>query len=191
MLHLLLALASATDLESTTLGALRMPLTPSEGHPSYMGVFEHAGAGAKTWQSDSPGFTCRGNVDLLEIVVEEASWPVEVPKKVTCLASDGKKVKARTEIVAKRHVAMFVAGGTLILPRDAGTAVIYDGPSPHPDVVVQQGKTGSLAIRCEVRPGPVLRVIVEPEAKDGSGQCVLKDNHGEVVRVPMKIVTAP
>ena len=189
MLWLLLP-ALANDLETTTLGALRMPLTPSEGHREYVGVFEHVGAATKTWQSDAAGFGCRPNGDLLEVVVDAATWPSVVPERVTCTASDGKKVKSDVRIAAKRHEAMFVPDGTLVLPRDKKAAVIFDGPAPNPNMVVQQGKSGSLAIRCEVKAGPVLRVVVDPEFDDGSGSCTFKDSNGDIVRVPMRIVTA-
>jgi hypothetical protein len=182
--------AMANPLETTTMNGLRMPITPSEGHDTYFGVFEHPGAAQKVWTSDTPGFQCRPNGDLLEVVVERASWPVDVPEHVTCTADDRKKVKAKVEIVAKRHEAMFVPDGTLVMPRDPQTAAIFEGPPPFPDLIVQQGKAGSLGLRCEIRSGPVLRVIVEAETADGVGACSLRDSAGQVLRVPIKVVSA-
>lgn len=187
---LLLALAHASPTETTHLGEVVMPLTPSEGHDTYVGVFEHAGASGKEWVSDTQGFRCVPQGDLLEVVVERASWPREVPKKALCTASDGKKVKVPVRVVAKRHTALFIADGTLVMPRSKGASVTYSGEPPRPDVVVQQGQTGSLGIRCEVEPGPRLEVVVEADTPDGEGVCTLKDKGGQPVRFPIKVVTA-
>lgn len=187
---LLVALAHANTADTTHLDEVVMPLTPSEGHDTYVGVFDHAGASATTWASDTEGFRCVPRGDLLEVVVDRASWPREVPKKVTCTGADGKKVKAPVRIHAARHEAMFIADGTLVMPRSKGASVTFGGAPPQADVVVQQGQTGSLAIRCEVEPGPRLEVVVEAEAPDGEGMCSLKDKGGQLVRFPIKVVTA-
>jgi len=190
MIWLLFGLALADDVDTTRLGEIAMPLTPSEAHDTYTGVFEHEGAASKTWTSDVPGFQCRPRGDLLEIVVERNSWPREVPKKVTCLADDGKKVKSKVVIEARRHQAMFISDGTLVMPRGKGASVVFTGDPPQADVIVGQGQTGSLSIRCDVEPGPVLEVTVDADAEDGEGMCALKDKGGQVVRFPIKVVTA-
>ena len=190
MLWLLLGLAMADEIDTTKLGEIVMPLTPSEGHDSYTGVFEHEGAGNKKWTSDTQGFQCRPRGDLLEIVAERSSWPRDIPKKVTCEASDGKKVKSKITIEAKRHEPMFISDGTLVVPRGKGAAGYFVGEPPRADLIVGQGQTGSLSIRCEVEPGPKLKVTVDADAPDGEGMCSLKDKGGAVVRVPIKVVTA-
>jgi hypothetical protein len=189
MLLLLSALALAQDPSTVAKDELRMPLTPSEGHDVYMGVFDHTNADVKRWSSDTEGFTCEPDGDLLQVVVRRETWPSVVPSKVTCTADDGRKVKARVVIDSLKHRAMFVADGTLVMPREKGNASIYNGPPPSGNIVVQTGKTGSLSVRCEVRPGPELRVTVDPENKDGVGQCALQDNNGKMVRVPVRVVT--
>jgi len=190
MFCLLLGLAMADEVDTVKLGEIVMPLTPSEGHDSYTGVFDHEGASSKTWTSDTPGFQCRPRGDLLEIVVEKSSWPRDIPRKVMCTADDGKKVKSKVNIEAKRHEPMFISDGTLVMPRIKGAAAYFTGPPPEGDLIVQQGQTGSLSIRCEVEPGPELKVTVDAEADDGEGMCALKDKAGQVVRVPIKVVTA-
>lgn len=191
MLVLMATMALASDLDTTTLGELRIPLTPSEGHEVYTGVFEHENADLKSWSSDAEGFECRPRGDFLEVVVERSSWPRHVPKKVTCTADDGRKVKCKVFIDAGSHEAMFVSGGVLVLPREKGNSVVFVGPPPVPDLVVQDGKTGSLSVRCEIRTGPQLYMTVDPETEDGDGQCTLRDKNGEYIRIPLTIRTAP
>jgi hypothetical protein len=190
MIFWLLAAALASTADTTHLGEIVMPLTPSEGHDTYVGVFDHTGASAKSWVSDTPGFACEPRGDLLEVVVRKASWPREVPKKVTCTADDNKKVKAPVRVVARKHVAMFIADGTLLMPRAKNASVNFKGAPPQADLIVQQGQTGSLTIRCDVEPGPVLEVVVDAETPDSDGMCALKTKAGQVVRVPIKVVTA-
>jgi len=186
----LLAVAHANTADTTKLGEVVMPLTPSDGYDTYVGVFDHEGASHKSWVSDTAGFQCVPRGDLLEVVVDKASWPREVPKKVTCTADDGKKVKASVRIEASKHVAMFLHDGTLLMPRGKGASVTFSGPPPKPDLIVQQGQTGSLTIRCDVEPGPLLKVSVNADTPDSEGMCALKDKAGQVLRVPIKVVTA-
>jgi len=189
MLLLLSGLALAQDPSTIARDEIRMPLTPSEGHDVYMGVFDHSNADVKRWTSDTEGFTCEPEGDLLQVIVRRETWPSAVPNKVICTADDGRKVKARVVVDSIKHLAMFVSDGTLVMPREKGNASIFTGPPPEENIVVQTGKTGSLSVRCEVRPGPELRVVVEPENEDGLGQCALQDNNGTMVRVPVRIVT--
>lgn len=189
MLLLLSGLALAQDPSTIAKGELRMPLTPSEGHEQYIGVFDHESADVKRWTSDTEGFTCEPEGDLLQVVVRKSSWPSVVPNKVTCEADDGRKVKSRIVIDSLKHEPMFVPDGTLVMPREKGASAIYSGSPPVPDIIVQTGKTGSLSVRCEVRPGPELRITVDPENDDGAGQCSLKDNNGKLIRLPIRIVT--
>jgi hypothetical protein len=189
MLLLLSGLALAQDPATVARDEIRLPLTPSEGHDVYMGVFDHPRADVKSWTSDTDGFTCEPDGDLLQVVVRRETWPSVVPSKVTCTADDGRRVKARVVVDAIKHQAMFVADGTLVMPREKGNSVIYAGPPPQGNVVVGTGKSGSLSVRCEVKPGPELRVTVDPENDDGVGMCALQDNNGKVVKVPIRIVT--
>lgn len=183
------ALAWADD-RPASLGHLLMPLTPSEPQDVYVGMLERPGAGATTWQAAEPGFTCRGVDDWLEVEVRRETWPSEVPKKVTCLADSGKKVKVAVKLLSIRQEPMFVSDGTLVIPRDEKAAAIYQGPLPLPDVVVQQGKTADLFLHCDVLPGPTLKVLVDPDARDGVGLCLVKDRFGATLKVPLRVVTA-
>jgi hypothetical protein len=191
MLALFVLVAAAEDLDTTTLGEIHMPITPHEEHDRYTGVFEHNNADLKRWTSDTQGFQCLPRGDFLEIVADRASWPREIPSKVTCTADDGRKVKSRVLIDTATHKAMFIADGTLVMPRKKGNAVLYVGPPSLPDLVVQHGQTGQLNVRCEVKPGPELRVTADSETEDGEGQCALRNKDGEFVRIPVKVVTAP
>lgn len=186
MVALLAVVAMARE---PTIGSLVMPVTPSEGQDSYMGMLEEPGAGSTRWQSDAAGFTCHGNQDWVEVTVERATWPSVVPDKLHCAADDGRSVKVKVEIEAERHEPMFVGDGTLVVPRLRDASAIFEGTAPIADVVVQQGKTADLFVHCDVVAGPRLKVIVDPGRKDGDGYCLLKDKFGSTSRVPIRIVT--
>jgi hypothetical protein len=172
-----------------SIGALVMPVTPSEGQDAYMGMLAEPGAGGTRWRSDTAGFGCHGNQDWVEVVVAKASWPSVVPDKLSCEAEDGRKVRVRVEIEAERHEAMFVADGTLVMPRVRNASAIYEGPPPSDALVAQQGHTADLSLHCDIVAGPKLSVVVDPGAEDGVGACLLKDRFGATTRVPIRVVT--
>jgi hypothetical protein len=183
--------ATAAMAREPSIGSLVMPVTPSEGQDSYMGMIAVSQAGAARWTSDTDGFGCHGNQDWVEVVVARASWPSTVPQKLECRADDGRKVKVKVEIEADRHVAMFVADGTLVMPRSRDASVIFEGPPPSDTFVAQQGRTADLALHCDVVEGPTLKVMVDPGGKDGLGFCMLKDRFGSTAKVPILVVTVP
>jgi hypothetical protein len=128
------------------------------------------------------------NGDYVEVWVRKGSWPSEVPKKVVCSSGED-DVKAKVRIVDRNLEPMFVADGTLVMPRVKGESSLYKGPAPRQDFGVQQGKTGSLNILCKVTPGPVLEVTAYPSMKDGEGRCTLQTRLGEKVKFPVLIRT--
>ncbi len=185
----LLAAAALAEEPVSAVGAIEMPMTPFEQFESYSGLLEVKGAGGSAWSSETPGFTCTGVGDWLEVKIERATWPSVIPKKVVCVSAAGKKKKLRVVIKGYHHEPMLVSDGTLLVPRDTKAAAIYLGPPPDSEVVVQQGKTGDLYIHCDIVAGPQLKVVVDAEAKDGVGYCTLRTKFGESVRVPIRIVS--
>lgn len=188
---LLLLLGSVQAKEDVSLGKLVIPLTPSNPqYTGYIGMFELEAAGGATWTSDTPQFRCVGQGDYVEVHVQADAWPSRIPKKVTCTEDGGKrKVKAKIEIKDGLTKAMFAADGTLVMPRQAKTSVQYKGPPPRSDVVVGQGTIITLGIKCLVEAGPTLVVVADSEVKDGSGKCSVKSTSGEVVWIPISIVS--
>jgi hypothetical protein len=171
------------------LRTLVMPLTPSDDFQTeFHALIPMKGAEGQQWAASHAGFECVASGDYVEVWVRKGSWPSEVPKKVEC-RSDDAKAKAKVRIVDRELEPMFVADGTLVMPREKGESAIFKGASPREDVGVQQGKSGSLSVLCKIVPGPRLEVTVYPQLDDGEGRCALQSNTGEKFQFPIRIRT--
>ncbi|MFT4622037.1 MAG: hypothetical protein ACI8PZ_000690 [Myxococcota bacterium] len=178
-------------LAGTKPGWLEMPITPS--HPNtkdYIGLAKAPSSSGSEWESDDPHFTCKGAGDFVEIRVQADNWPARMPSKVTCTERGrGRTASVRIDIVDHQIEPMFVSNGTLVMPRLKNASAAFKGAPPSPDVVVGQGKSGELGIRCAVEPGPTLSIIVAGDHEDGEGACELRTTTGAPVSVPIVIVT--
>ncbi len=172
-------------------GWLEMPVTPS--HPTirdYIGLAKSPKDGGTEWVSDNPYFRCAGGGKYVEVTVEADNWPSVIPPKVTCTeVGRGRTTSLRVDIISRKHIPMFVTDGTLVMPRLKNSSASFEGPPPRADVVVGQGRTGELGIRCAVEAGPTLSVIVDTEEPDGEGECSLRTTSGETLLFPIRIVT--
>lgn len=171
-------------------GSLRMPVTPhSEHRTEFHALIKKKGAGAVQWTSRSPGFTCKGEGDFVEVWVRAPSWPGQIPEKVWCDSELG-AVKAKVDLYDEVLKPMFVGDGSLVLVRHFGESVDYEGLPPRMDVGVQQGNTGELGILCKIKPGPKLIVEATSKTEDGVGACRLRTTSGEMFTFPLVLRSA-
>lgn len=171
------------------LKVLVMPLTPADDYQTeFHALIPRPGAQNEQWAASHSGFECVGNDDFVEVWVRKPSWPSEVPKKVVCTGTSG-SVSAKVRIIDRNLEPMFVADGSLVMPRTKGESAIYKGPPPRQDFGVQQGRTGSLNILCKIEAGPVLEVTAYPLMEDGKGRCLLQTKLGEKIDFPVVIRT--
>jgi len=169
------------------LKVLVMPLTPfDEYREEFHALIPAKGETNMEWASDHAGFECIGNGDFVEVWVRKQSWPSFVPKKVVC-SNGSESLKAKIRIFDTHLESMFVADGTLVMPREKKHSALFSGPLPLEDIGVQQGKTGGLTVQCKVEPGSVLKVTVQPSHPDGDGRCSFQTKHGEKVYFPIRI----
>ncbi|MEZ4319627.1 MAG: hypothetical protein R3F61_19080 [Myxococcota bacterium] len=171
------------------LKVLVMPLTPADDYQTeFHALIPYTGAEAKQWAPSHAGFECVANGDFVEVWARKTGWPSELPKSVACASGD-EVLKAKIRIVDRNLEPMFVADGSLVMPREKKASAVFKGAPPRQDFGVQQGKTGSLAILCKITPGPVLEVTAYPSMPDGEGRCTLQTKLGEVVQFPVRIRT--
>ena len=165
-----------------------MPLTPADEYqPEFHALVPFEGAGAHEWGPSHAGFECVAEGDFVEIWVRRTAWPSEVPKKVECTNGEGKVATAKVRITDRNLEPMFVADGSLVMPREKKNSAIYKGAPPREDLGVQQGRTGSLSVLCKINPGPELEVVAYPNMEDGEGRCTLQTTLGEKVQFPIRV----
>ncbi|MEQ1569556.1 MAG: hypothetical protein ABMA64_28220 [Myxococcota bacterium] len=181
---------AAAFARTPTLGGLVMTYTP-DGTDPYVGAVEVKDAQTTTWVSGAERFGCVGSDGLVELSADPANWPLfPFPKKVVCYGADGRKVKIKVTVDASYLEPKVVGDGTLVLPRPKDRPVVYDGPVPHPDLVVQQGQTEGIPHECKVSVGGVVHVVIDGGAEDGDGTCTLATKYGEDVRLRLRLLTA-
>ena len=183
------SLASLAFAAEAQLKVLVMPLTPADDYQTeFHALIPYENADSKPWAASHPGFECVATEEYVEVWVRRDTWPSEVPKKIVCKSEDD-EVKAKVKIVDRNLEPMFVADGSLVMPREKGESSLYKGPPPRFDLGVQQGKSGSLNILCKITAGPVLEVTAYPLMPDGEGRCTLQTKLGEKVQFPVRIRT--
>ena len=175
--------------DGAVFGILQIPITPHDSYrDTYHTLIKEKEAEGKDWSSDTPGFLCTGAGDFVELRVTRGTWPVNVPKKVTC-TSGKDKAAAKIVIRDQKLKPMFVGQGTVVLPRLKGETAHYQGPGPRTDLVVGLGKTQGLPALCKAKPNGIIDVTASGDHEDGEGQCLFRTPLAEVIPVPFVVRT--